>query len=243
MIGAIQHQLERFGLEIRRSGYQPWQQNPFFTSEYDVVRTHTLLSKDRCFTLFQFARYLSRLNGAMAEVGVYRGGSARLIASAAPQCTIHLFDTFEGMPQVDSAIDRHKAGDFSDTSLTAVQAYLADNTNVSFHPGVFPVSVSGLERERFSFVHVDCDIYAAVSASLYFFFSRLVDGGMLIVDDYGWVGCQGVDRAVAEFTLRNGLWPLITARYQCAFIKLPAAICEAQLAESLRSKQRLTHYE
>src|SRR5438132_2352151 len=48
--------------------------------------------------LFSLVRSTSKLGGLMAEVGVYRGASARLILEADAKRPLHLFDTFEGLP-------------------------------------------------------------------------------------------------------------------------------------------------
>ena len=62
--------------------------------------------------LFQFALSAARLQGDVAEVGVYRGGTARLLSRAVAPArkTVRLFDTFEGMPSTDPQRDRHRTG-------------------------------------------------------------------------------------------------------------------------------------
>jgi hypothetical protein len=52
--------------------------------------------------IYQLARQALRLPGEVAEVGVYKGGSAYLMAAIFdPDKPIHLFDIFAGMPPVD----------------------------------------------------------------------------------------------------------------------------------------------
>ncbi len=41
-----------------------------------------------------------KIKGELAEVGVYKGGSAKLICEAKGNSILHLFDTFEGLPNV-----------------------------------------------------------------------------------------------------------------------------------------------
>src|SRR6185369_6776121 len=59
------------------------------------------------YNLWILAKSVSHRPGAYAEVGVYRGGSARFIAAAKGHATLHLFDTFAGMPPVNPATDGH----------------------------------------------------------------------------------------------------------------------------------------
>lgn len=65
-----------------------------------------------------------KLGGSIAELGVYKGGSAKLLCSFSQDADIHLFDTSEGMPET-SNVDHHQKGDSSDCSLTEVKTYLS----------------------------------------------------------------------------------------------------------------------
>lgn len=190
-----------------------------FTALFREVEGRTLVSPDRCFMLFQFARHATTLPGEMAEVGVYRGGTARLLSRTCPEKIIHLFDTFSGMPPVDEDIDLHREAEFSDAPLQSVQTYLADRKNLRFHPGTFPQTARDLADRRFCLVHVDVDIYRSVADCLDFFYPRLVPGGCLVFDDYDWEGCPGVKKALDEFLAGKTIHPIRTARHQCLLIK------------------------
>jgi O-methyltransferase len=197
-----------------------WSSSSEFHLLHPEIADHTLLHVSRCFMLYQLAKYASNKEGDMAEVGVYKGGTARLIAKSCPNKTLHLFDTFSGMPSVDKTIDVVQQGDFSDTSLEEVKNYLIDCHNVIYHQGVFPQTASGLNKE-FSLVHVDVDIYDSVISCLDFFYHKLVPGGVLIFDDYEWKGCPGVKKALDKFLKGKPEALIITAKYQCALFKYP----------------------
>jgi hypothetical protein len=151
--------------------------------------------------LFSLVRATAKLGGCMAEVGVYRGGSARLIREADTSRTLHLFDTFEGLPE-PAAIDtkllwgRFRKGQFS-WSLEDVRNYLADCARVHFHPGLFPATGKAVKDEKFSFVHSDVDLYSSTRGVLEFFYSRLLRGGILVSHDFA--TCRGVREAMEEF--------------------------------------------
>src|SRR6187549_921083 len=129
--------LARSGLQLQRiqSGAPAtlalWDDDPAFRRLFDQLIGYTLVDKVRCFMLYQCAKHGARIAGDIAEIGVFRGGTARLLAkvSAPAGKTVHLFDTFAGMPEVDTQADLHQAGDFANTSLTGVQAYLRDCDN------------------------------------------------------------------------------------------------------------------
>ncbi len=204
-----------------RSGEEPiWGGDREFLSLFKEIEERTLVSVDRCFSIFQLARYAAHRKGEIAEVGVYRGGTARLLARSCPGKTVHLFDTFSGMPETDEKIDIHKKDDFSDSSIESVRGFLKDCPEVSLHPGLFPASAESLRNRSFSFAHIDVDIYQSALQSLEFFYPRMVSGGIVVIDDYGWEGCPGIKQALDEFLADKPESPIITTRYQCMLIKI-----------------------
>ncbi len=190
-----------------------------FETLLQEIAGRTLVATDRCLMIYQFAKYSNALPGVCAEVGAYRGGTARLIARSCPDKSVHVFDTFAGMPQSRPDIDRHKEGDFSDTSFDDVQSYLGDCDNVRLHPGQFPATAQTLQDTRFGLVNVDVDIYQSALACLEFFYPRVVPGGVILLDDYEWEGCPGIKKAVDDFMPDKPEVPIVTARYQCAVIR------------------------
>lgn len=141
-----------------------------------------------------------KVSGIVAEAGVYKGGSAKLLATIFDDRDILLFDSFEGMKEQDDINSSgHKMGDFSDCSLELVQKYLADHPNCRFYKGWFPTSAEFLTTEQFSMVHLDMDYYQSTKAGIEVFWPRLVQGGIMVVDDYGWEACPGVEQAFNEY--------------------------------------------
>jgi O-methyltransferase len=205
--------------ELYRPHYSPWLSTAF-AAEYARISAYTLVSEDRCYILASLATQASLLDGEVWECGVYKGGTAMLLAErlSAASRTLRLFDTFEGMPETDPARDLHKAGDFSDTSLEAVRSRVRENF-VHFHKGLIPATFSGLESTRIACAHVDVDIYSAIVACCEFIFPRLCVGGFMIFDDYGFSSCPGARSAVDEFFLRRASNPLVLPTGQAIVFK------------------------
>lgn len=143
--------------------------------------------------------------GDFAEVGVFRGLSAKLIHYYAPDRPLHLFDTFTGFDERDlqaeqTGTDTDDARKwFRDTTMAEAAQYIAPkNLNVHFHPGFFPDSVPGeLKNRQFAFVHLDLDLYAPIKAALEFFYGRSPPGAIIVVHDYNaWLGAR---KAVDDF--------------------------------------------
>jgi hypothetical protein len=135
--------------------------------------------------------------GNVAELGVYKGNSAFLIARYAERVnsTCYLFDTFEGFDPrdiqcLDSSADK-KA--FLDTSVEKVKEIVGEK-NIVYVKGYFPDSLIQIgELQSFSLVHIDCDLENPVKAALEYFYPKMVKGGFLIMHDHSsllWVGAK-----------------------------------------------------
>ena len=70
---------------------------------------------------------------------------------------------------------------------------------VVFHEGWIPDRFGDVAETRFCFVHLDVDLFQPTRDSLGFFYPRMVDGGLIVCDDYGFETCPGARRAVDEF--------------------------------------------
>jgi O-methyltransferase len=195
-----------------------WDQEPDFNRIMQTIQ-HTLVDRVRCFMLYQLARQVAQIPGDIAEVGVYKGGTAKLLAQTLPEKQIHLFDTFQGMPPADATIDLHRQGDFADTSLPAVQSHLSDCSNVRFYQGLFPSTAGPIARLKFSLVHVDADIYDSVKACCQFFYERLERNGVMVFDDYGFPTCPGARKAVDEFFSDKPDVPFYLPSGQCIVVR------------------------
>jgi hypothetical protein len=153
------------------------------------------------FVVYSIAKSQSRLMGEMAEVGVYQGGSAKLICEAKGERKLHLFDTFEGLPRV-SEKDTHfgmrfwSDKGFSNTSLGSVSNLLQGYNDVYLYKGKFPETSAPIRNSKFSFVHLDVDLYESTLDCLKFFYPRLIKGGIILTHDYH---TNGVQSAFKEF--------------------------------------------
>jgi hypothetical protein len=143
-----------------------------------------------------------QLTGDIAELGVYKGNTAVLLAALARKLgsTAYLFDTFQGFAAEDLVgVDSDKEKQFADTSMDAVQALVGEK-GVRCIKGHFPDSTAGMPTElQLCLVHIDCDLYSPFKAALEYFYPRLVKGGFLVMHDYGGLYWNGAEKAIDEF--------------------------------------------
>jgi len=159
----------------------------------------TLLGDDQWATLEQLSAMVDPLVGEVAEVGVYRGGSALFWCQRFPNQQIVLIDTFEGIPNTSRVeLDGHPPGDFA-ASYDEVKALLP--ANAELHKMVYPPDYGQdpLNGRMVKLLHLDVDIYWSVAKALEANWDRMVDGGVVLVDDYNATGCEGTKQALNEF--------------------------------------------
>ncbi len=215
-------------IELYRPLFSPWEGEPSFNRFYEPAKDHTACSRDRCYILWTTLRQALALPGDVIECGVFRGGTALLEAmtlreaSEAGTRKLHLFDSFEGMPETAEGIDRFKAGDFSTTSKARVQALLSDFPFVEIHAGFIPATFEDVRIEQICWAHIDVDLYQSVRDSIDFVYPRLCPGGIMIFDDYGFPSCPGARKAVDEAFAGRLEVPICLPTGQCLVIKSPA---------------------
>lgn len=179
-----------------------------------IAEKRTFLDYDRLYTLWQAVAGLESSDQPIAEVGAYRGGSAKFILQALQKTNLtnelHVFDTFEGHAVVEEQVDgQHAVGQFSDTSYEEVRAYL-EAPNVVVHKGNFLETARHIEHiSNFGIVHIDVDVYPVTKFCLEFFAKRTIGGSILIIDDYGNNNCKGLKKAVDEYTVTNSEFVMI----------------------------------
>ena len=157
------------------------------------------------------------LPGDVAECGVFKGSSLCAIALYLRENGIakHVFglDSFQGFDQSvrkdielgGEANTEKRLGGFDGTSISHVRRKLTRLglvDAVTLIPGYFAETLRTLPATSFSFVHLDCDIYDSYKQTLNFFYSKMSNGGIILLDEYEdppWPGCKlAVDEYLAD---------------------------------------------
>lgn len=218
--------LSFLNLQVHRIGAGFWEYDTDSMMLYESVKNKTLVRIDRCYMLYQFAKSASlALEGDVAQVGVYKGGTAKIIVTCFrhTQQKVYLFDTFEGLPPVSAhdgdktVTDKHFK--FEDVILSDLKNDFAQFPHVEFRQGLFPSTAVGLEHKKFSFVYLDADLYESTRDGLNFFYPRMVPGGVILLDDYKSDTWPGVIKAVDEFCAQQGISAITTTWWQGLIVK------------------------
>ena len=193
-----------------------------------AVRPYTMTSNDKLHALISATNYVHRYDipGAVVECGVWRGGSMHAVARTLDargdhSRELYLFDTFEGMTEPTEKDARHDGRTASDLlaastrEKSAVWAYASlDDVQAAFRDVPYPAErvhyVRGPVEEtvpvqapgQIAILRLDTDWYESTKHEFDHLYSRLVPGGVLLIDDYGW--WAGSRLATQEFLDETG---------------------------------------
>jgi O-methyltransferase len=192
-----------------------------------AVKPYTMTSPERLNAFILATRYVVKHNipGDIVECGVWRGGSMQacaktLLSVGATDRELHLFDTYEGMTPPtaeDLRRDGKSAQELLDSqgkdrpiwavaTLDDVQAGFEQvpypKERIHYVQGKVEDTIPEQAPERISILRLDTDWYASTKHELDQLYSRLVSGGVLLIDDYGY--WQGSRQAVDEFLETTG---------------------------------------
>jgi len=157
----------------------------------------SLMTAFESYLVYSLARAQTKRPGDFAEVGVFKGASAKVICEIKGDRKLRLFDTFEGLPpQSEHDAGVHRENQYA-CSLESVQEYLKGYPNLEYHRGIFPDSTRDVPDAQYAFVHFDVDLYEGTRACLEYFYPRMVPGGVMLSHDYGML--SGVEKAFQEF--------------------------------------------
>ena len=196
-----------YEIVVPRATYSPWSIDEEFLNMFYKIKNYTFIDIYRCYELWTLVKETAKIEGALMEVGVWKGGSGALIAKRASMInngdTIYLCDTFQGVVKANPQFDKfYKGGEYNDTSEEAVYELLhqiGSIRNTIILKGIFPDETQHLIRDtKFRFCHIDVDVYQSAKDIVQWIWPRLSIGGLIVFDDYGFVGCDGITRFVNE---------------------------------------------
>lgn len=149
-----------------------------------------------------------QLEGAVAELGVYKGDFAKYINYAFPNKKLYLFDTFSGFDvrdiEQEQIFSNAKENDFLNEDISLILNKMNYPEKCIIKSGYFPESLNGLE-DQFCFVSLDADLYTPILNGLEYFYPRLVQGGYILVHDYTNPIFTGAKQAVHDYCFTRNI--------------------------------------
>ena len=167
-------------------------------------------------THMELFRNVSHIAGDIVECGVFKGASlSRLIKFRAMfenafSRKVIAFDTFGEFPETSFEPDKKKRDSFineagsmsiSKESLIALYKEMNLYENIELIEGdileTVPHYISDNAHLKVALLHIDVDLYEPTKVALETFYSHVVKGGIIILDDYG--AFPGANKAIDDF--------------------------------------------
>lgn len=194
------------------------QQDNLFLEIYNKCAPYTMTSPERMYALYKAVIYVIKNNiqGDFVECGVWKGGSAMLIAHTLlayniTTPTIYMYDTFEGMSEptekdkdykgtnADILLEKNKdEKEYSVwcySNIEEVQKNLAQTqyptAKLNFIKGKVEETIPNTIPHKIALLRLDTDWYESTHHELVYLYPLLQTNGVLILDDYGhWAGAK-----------------------------------------------------
>lgn len=151
--------------------------------------------------------------GDLIECGVNRGGMARSILS---YCSgqldnkrFFLLDTFDGIPdsiltQRERSHDELFKKSYSECYQSVVETFRRFPNAYPIR-GLVPETLDQVDSRQFCFIHIDMNNASSEIAAAEYLWPLLVDGGIMLLDDYGWQINADQRNAFDRFAAERGM--------------------------------------
>jgi O-methyltransferase len=144
--------------------------------------------------------------GDVVELGCHEGHSSvilqRIIDAHDPSRRLHLYDSFQGLPELD---EKDRGTHFRPGTILSTADVVLENfrrrglREPVIHQGWFEDTLPTGLPERICFAYLDGDLYDSILCSLVHVYPRLSENGICLIDDYGRDLAPGVEKACDEF--------------------------------------------
>jgi len=184
--------------------YAPWINDEIFKFIYSNIKDYSLLDLYRLYNLYSLGKQAQKVSGCFLEVGVANGGSGSMLSYIAKEQNkvCYLADTWEGVVKSSEKDTTYIGKEFKYAEVETVNHLLSSLStfeNTKLLKGIFPDDTSAEIKENISFAHIDVDTYGSCKDTADWLIPKLSVGAIVVFDDYGFMGLEGVTRYCNEF--------------------------------------------
>jgi hypothetical protein len=199
-----------------------------FLENWNIIKKKSSQDKERNFTVYQMIKIHNQIfhkdQTNIIEFGTDRGGTLTTICKFSKENSkIFAVDSFgfhaEEIKKNVSKYDEHYHGKYKPfTKETRFRDFdykkMTDDLNsilkkknshldtiVGFFPNLSVESMNKISNLKFSFVHIDFDLYQPTIDCFNFIKERLVNNAIVVVDDYNLINQEGVKEAIKSLNV------------------------------------------
>ena len=207
-----------------------------FIEEYQSIEPYTMTSLERVYALKTAVQYVvnNNISGSYVECGVWKGGSCMMIANTLMQLNalseeIWLYDTFSGMTNptnedieietnlkgmelldnINKSTDKFNMWAYApkDIVIKNMESTGFPTDKIKYIQGKVEETLIQHRPSKIALLRLDTDWYESTKKELEALYPLLVNGGVLIIDDYGHF--EGAKKAVDEYFKKINQYPLM----------------------------------
>ncbi len=204
---------------ISSATHAPWKKDKKFNIFFHKIKHLTLLDSARSYTLWQCSKNLRNINGQILDIGCLMGGAGFIMSKINSKGNTYLFDSFSGFRKNDGL---HKKDVFvyDDISLIKKNIKKLKLKRINIFKAYFPKNIN-IKINRVKLCHIDVNTYYDTKKIFNFLKKKIIKGGIVIFDDFGIWGVNGIKKFIYEIEKKNSREFYFIKNYmgQCILIK------------------------
>jgi hypothetical protein len=167
----------------------------------------------RVYIVCFFAEHVKSLNGDFVECGVNTGAYAKAIIQYTnfndTGKMFHLLDTYNGLVSELVSQEEKDAGlenylkQYKNVYEKVVETFKNDKVNLI--KGIVPETLPLCKTEKIAYLSIDMNCVEPEIMALEYFYEKVVSGGVIILDDYGFPQHKNQKMAHDQFAKRKAI--------------------------------------
>ena len=204
---------------ISSATHAPWKKDKEFLNFYNLIKSYTLLDPPRAYTLWQSSKNVRDINGLVLDIGCLLGGSGFIMSKKNLKGKTYLFDSFSGFKK-DDGIHKKNIFYYDDINFVKKSIKSLRLTNTQVFKAYFPKNIN-MTIKKVKLCHIDVNTYEDTKNVFNFIRNKMISGGIIIFDDFGIWGVDGIKKIVYEIEKKYSSKYYFIKNYmgQCILIK------------------------
>ena len=204
---------------ISPATHAPWKKDSEFLNFYKLIKDLTLLDPPRAYTLWQCSRNVKDYDGLILDIGCLLGGSGFIMSKRNKKGNTYLFDSFSGFKK-DDGIHKKEIFYYDDIGFVKKKIKQLRLSNTYVFKSYFPKKIT-VNIKKIKLCHIDVNTYNDTKKIFNFIQNKIITGGIIIFDDFGIWGVDGIKKFIYEIENRYNKDYHIIKNYmgQCILIK------------------------
>ncbi len=177
--------------------YAPWIKDKKFSYFYNLIKNFTLLDETRSYTLWKISSDLKDMKGDILDVGCLLGGSGFIMSKNNKIGSVILYDSFEGFKETEGLHKKENIFFYRNINFVKRTIKYLKLKNTYVEKTFFPNNLKK-KIKKIKICHLDVNTYKSTKKAFYWVEKKIVKGGVIIFDDFGIWGVDGIKKFIND---------------------------------------------